>query len=178
MKKILIFLVFVAFLFNGCQEIKESSAQVIDSRYVEGLEYQCAGLIEYTDTNGTLYCNHFPVAFKIGEIKLGIIYKMPDDGFILPQDIVKVPRDNLTNKDVIKVTTILQSLDSDKNPKNGIIITKETRDKLSDIMIDIKKESLEDIKELIKAQIEDINFSDVNNSVVDLNRTMKRFNIR
>jgi hypothetical protein len=176
MKKRLIFLAFMAFIFSGCQEIKSSSAQVIDSE-VEGLEYQCAGLIEYTDTNGTLYCNHFPVAFKIGEIKLGVIYKIPEDGIILPQDIVKVPRDNLTNKDVLKITTILQSLDADKNPENGITITKETRDKLSDIMIDIKKESLDNIKELIKSEIEDINFTDANRTILHLNRTMKRFHI-
>ncbi len=177
MKKRLILLTFITILFSGCKEIKDNSAQVIDSE-VKGLEYQCSGLIEYTDTNGTLYCNHLPIAFKIGEIKLGVIYKLPEDGIILPQDIVRVPRANLTHKDVIKVTTILQSLDVDKNPENGITITKETREKLSDIMIDIKKESLESIKELIKSQIEDINFTDANRSIIHLNRSMKRFNIK
>jgi hypothetical protein len=162
---------------TGCEEVIQNSAQVIDSE-VEGLEYQCSGLIKYTDKNGTLTCNHLPLAFKIGEIKLGLLYKMPEDNIILPQDIVGVKRADINSSNVIKVITILQSLDKDKNPENGITITKETRDKLSDTMIDIKEESLEDIKELISSQIEDINFTDTNSSIKHLNSSMKRFNIK
>ena len=177
MKKRLIFLAFITVLFTGCKEIEPNVAKLIDSE-VEGVEYQCAGFIEYTDKNGTLSCTHLPLALKIGEIKLGVLYKIPQDGIILPQDIVGVSRDKLYNKDVIKITTILQSLDSDKNPENGITITKETRDKLSEVIIDIKKENLSEIKELIESQIEDINFTDANKSILHLHKSMKRFNIK
>jgi len=177
MKKRLLILALLSIAFTSCKKQKENIAQVIDSE-VEGLEYQCAGLIEYTDKNGMLSCSHLPLAFKVGEIKLGVIYKMPQDNIILPQDIVGVSREDITNKDVIKITTILQSLDSDKNPENGITIAKEVRDKL-DVYIDIKKESLSDIKELIESQLsKDINFTTPKDSIIHLNRSMKRYNIK
>ena len=177
MKKILLILTFILLFFTNCKPIKQNSAKVIDSE-VEGLEYQCMGLMNYTDKNGTLYCSHLPIAFKIGEIKLGIIYKIPQDGIILPQDIAGVSRDDIYNKNVIKITTILQSLDEDNNPENGIKITKEIRDKLSEAFIDIKKESLSEIKEIIETQIEDINFTNEKQSILHLHKSMKRFNIR
>ncbi len=177
MKRNLFISSILAILLTGCFEIKPQKAKVVDSE-VEGLEYQCTGLIDYTDKNGTLECSHMPIAFLVGEIKLGIIYKIPKDGIILPQDIVNVPRDKVYNKDVIKILTILQSLDSDKNPENGIQITKETRDKLSKLpVIDIKKYSLDEIKELIETQIEDINFTKPKESILHLNRSMRRYNI-
>jgi len=176
MKQKLILLSLLPILFTSCTLPEEKVAKVVDSE-VEGLEYQCSGLIEYTDNNGTLICSHMPLAFKIGEIRLGIIYKMPKDNIILPQDMVGVSREEITNPDVVKVLTILQSLDSDKNPENGITITKETRDRLSNVIIDIKKENLEEIKELISAQVGDINFTKPKNSVIHLHKSMKRFNI-
>jgi len=172
-KRVLLSLLILSLL--GCDSLDKRSAKVIDSQ-VEGLEYQCAGLIEYTNKDGNLSCAHMPLALKVGEIKLGIIREIPEDGYILPQDIAGVKRKEITNIDVIKITTILQSLDKDKDPTNGIQITKETSNKLK-VFIDIKKESLEDIKELIESQIEDINFTSPKSSISHLYNSMKKFNI-
>ncbi len=177
MKNRFIILTLAPIIFSGCISVKTKSAKVIDSE-VEGLEYQCAGLSNYTDKNGTATCKHMPLAFKIGEIKLGVIYKMPKDGIILPQDIAKVSRDKIYDKNVIKITTILQSLDEDHNPNNGIKITKEVRDKLSKQFIDIKKESLVDIKDLIESELGDINFTTAKSSITHLHKSMRKYNIK
>jgi len=175
-KRFLIPILFTTF-FTGCDVIEDKHAKVVDSE-VEGLEYQCSGLIEYTNKSGALSCAHTPVGFKIGEIRLGLIYKIPKDGIILPQDIVGVPRGNITDKNVIKLSMVLQTLDSDNNPENGITITKETREKLSNIPIDLKKMNINEIKELIQAQLGDVNFTKPKKSILHLNNSMRRFNIQ
>jgi len=175
MKKIIIGLAAIAIFFSGCSTIPKKEAKVIDSA-VEGLEYQCAGMVEYTSKDGTLSCRHMPLAFKIGEIKLGIIYDMPADGIILPQDIVGVSRDNIKNEDVIKITVLLQSLDEDKNASNGIKISKETREKLSEF-IDLQKTSLEDLKDLVEAQLGKTIFKNPKSALEHLQSSMKKYNI-
>lgn len=175
MKKIIFSFAAIAIYFSGCSTIPKKDAKVIDSA-VKGLEYQCAGMIEYTPKDGSLSCRHMPLAFKIGEIKLGIIYDMPADGIILPQDIVGVSRDNIKNENVIKITTLLQSLDKDKNPANGIEITKETRDKLNEF-IDLKKTSLEDLKDLVEAQLGKSVFKSPKKALEHLQTSMRKYNI-
>jgi len=175
MKKFIISTAICATFFTGCSSPQVKQAKVIDSA-VEGLEFQCAGMIDYTKSDGSIKCLHMPIAFKIGEIKLGIIYNIPKDGIILPQDIVGAKRTDLTNPDVIKLTVLLQSLDKDKNPDNGITITKETRDKLNEF-IDIKKTSLVNIKDLVDAQLGTTTFKDSKSAIEHLEKSMKSYNI-
>jgi len=137
MKKYLLISLTSALFLLGCSSPVEQHAKVIDSA-VEGLEVQCSGLTAFTPKNGSVSCSHMPLGFKLGEIKLGIIYDMPKDGIILPQDILGVDRSNIKDKNVRKLLVILQSLDSDGNPENGITISKETRKKLS-TFVDLKK---------------------------------------
>lgn len=171
------------FLLTACntedriaQVDNEHKAKVVDSE-VEGLQFQCAGIFDYTDKNGTLGCSHMPIAFMVGQIKLGLLYKMPKDSTIFPQDIADVPRTDGDDKNVIKILTILQSLDEDKNPENGIKIPLEVHQKLT-TFIDIKKMNLAEIEELIEAQLgRDINFTEPNKALLHLNRSMKRYNL-
>ena len=175
MKKLLYIIPFIGIIFTGCQEISEKKATVVDS-VVEGLEYQCAGFIKYTKADGVATCKHMPVGFKIGEIVLGEFNKMPSDGIILPQDIVGTSRDDVNNKNVKKITVILQSLDADNNPENGIQITKETRDKLK-IYVDVKHTSMDDIKDIIEAQVGDKNFTKESDAIEHLKRSMRKYKI-
>ncbi len=161
------------FAINGCQDAKTRSAKVIDS-VVEGLEYQCAGDVHYTKADGVVTCKHMPVGFKVGEIVLGVIKKIPEDGIILPQDIAGVSRSNLNNENVKKITVILQTLDDDHNPQNGIKITKERRKKLK-IFVDIRNSSLQDIKDIIDAQIGDQNYTSETKAIEHLKRSMRRY---
>ncbi len=175
MKKYLTISIVLASILSSCSNLEEKKAKVIDSE-VQGLEYQCAGLVNYTNRDGELTCTHMPLAFKIGELRLGLIYKMPNDGLILPQDIVGADRSDITNKDVIKLSIILQTLDSDKNPNNGITISKESSNKLK-LPIELKKVSLSELKELLQTQLGDIEFREPKKSIYHLNSTMQRFNI-
>ncbi len=175
MKKMVSLSLILATLFSGCVTIEDQKAKVIDSE-VEGLEYQCAGLFDYTTKDGELSCRHMPLGFKIGEIRLGKIYTIPEDGIILPQDIVGAKRSDINNPNVVKLSVLLQSLDADKNPENGITITKEVRDKLK-LPIELNKVTLAELKELVEAQLGKIEFKQPHKSIIHLNNSMKRFNI-
>ena len=175
MKKTVLSSILAIAFFAGCGEPSVKKAKVIDSA-VSGLEVQCAGAVDYTPADGSVACLHMPLAFKLGEIKLGMIYDMPEDGIILPQDIVGASRGDITDKNVVKLLVLLQSLDSDKNPENGIEITKETREKLN-AFIDLQKTSLDDIKEIVEAQLGETVFKGKKESIEHLQRSMKQYNI-
>ena len=175
MKKIIFTVITTATFFTACTLPANKKAKVIDSA-VEGLEVQCAGQISYTSKDGSISCRYLPLTFKLGEIKLGQVYKIPNDSIILPQDIVGAKRNDLTNKDVIKLTVILQSLDNDHNPSNGITIDKETRRKLS-TFVDLHKTSLQDLKDLIDAQLGTTNFKDKKSALKHLNKSMRKYNV-
>ena len=173
--KLLAFLIPILMLNSCTQSVKSQSGQVIDS-VVEGLEYQCAGFVKYTDSNGTISCEHTPIGFKVGNIKIGYIKKVPSDGYVLPQDIAKVSRNNLENEYVKKIVVLLQSLDEDLNPENGIKITPETREKL-DIFIDLENTNIEEVKELIEAQLDRSNLKDESEAIEHLKSSMRKYNI-
>lgn len=173
--KVIFILFSIILFFSGCN-LEEQKAQVVDSE-VEGLEFQCTGDSAYTDQNGTISCAHMPIAFMVGQIKLGLLYKIPKDALILPQDIANVSRSNVDDKNVIKILTILQALDEDKNPDNGIKIPLEVHKKL-DTFIDIKKMSLAQIEEIMQDQLGDlVTFPEPKDTILHLNRTLKRFKL-
>ena len=173
--KLIYILSLITFIFTGCQSISEKKATIVDS-VVEGLEYQCAGFIKYTKADGIATCKHMPIGFKIGEIVLGKLDKIPKDGIIFPQDMVGASRNDINNKNVQKISVILQSLDADNNPENGIQITKATRDKLK-IFVDVKHTSMDDIKDIIEAQVGDKNFTQTNNAIEHLKRSMRKYKV-
>lgn len=174
MKKALISLGLGVLLFSGCSAPSKKSAKVIDSA-VEGLEYQCAGNIAYTAKDGLMSCYYTPIGFKVGGVKVGIIKKLPADGVVLPQDMVNVDRSDINNDNVKKLTILLQTLDADNNPENGITLKKEDVNKLN-LFIDLQKTSLTDFKELISALLEkDVVQED--KAINHLYKSMKKFNI-
>ena len=174
MKKTLLAASLISLLFIGCSTGTKQSAKVIDSA-VEGLEYQCAGDVHYTTKDGTLECYHTPIGFKVGGVKIGIIEKVPGDGIILPQDILHLKRSDINNDNVKKLTILLQTLDADNNPENGIQITKENSDKL-DMFIDLQKTELNEFTQLIENLLEK-NATDEKSALTHLHRSMKKLNI-
>jgi len=174
MKKVVFALMFIGFVFNGCQDVKPQKAKFVDSE-VEGVEYMCAGLRKITDKGGNIYCEHTPFAMKIGEIVLGNMEKLPDDGILLPQDLVGANRDDLNNQNVKKLIILLQSLDSDKNPSNGITITKEVRDNLRARVVFLKDLTLEELKSFVESQLGDIDFVDEVDAINHLKVSMKKY---
>lgn len=90
---------------------------------VEGVEYTCGSTTGLTGSDGAFSCTAFPVTFKIGSITLGSIATLPNDSKVLPQDLVGVDRNSTNDQKVLNIAQLLQSLDDDNNPANGIKIT-------------------------------------------------------
>lgn len=92
------------------------SAQFIDSA-VSGLGYDCqsSGKTGITDSNGYFdYVAGDTCTFKIGEVLLGSA--MPSSTRLTPRDLTTAEPD-LTN-----ILRLLQTLDEDENPDNGIVL--------------------------------------------------------
>jgi len=105
-----------------------AKGRLIDS-FVVNVDCQCGdGAVVHTDSNGNFECKRAPVTFKIGNLELGTIKKIPSDGYVFPQDIVGVPRDDINNSKVIQMAVLLQSLDANHNPNDGIVIEKSVKE--------------------------------------------------
>ena len=100
---------------------------LIDSA-VQGAKYKCGDKTGFTDSEGKFTCSAFPIKFYVGELFLGDIASLPSDSKVFPQDIVGVERNNTSHTEVIKLATLLQSLDQDNNASNEINITTQTND--------------------------------------------------
>jgi len=130
------------------------SAYLIDSP-VNGVKYKTESSIGLTKENGKLVfkSSDKSVKFHIGSIVLGEynLSKLPSDHKILISELLGFPRNESNNAQVIKALQFLQSLDSDKNPLNGITIDDKTA------------------KSLVKSNLD---FRDNNLSIDDINTTL------
>ncbi|SMN14224.1 Fibronectin type III domain protein [uncultured Candidatus Thioglobus sp.] len=115
------------------------SANILDSA-VEGLGYSIDGGVEqYTDKTGKFdySSSDSKVTFKIGGLTLKkdfLLSKINVDNKVFPTDLVGVDRNNVTNPQMIKILQILQTLDEDSNPDNGVKITVDTREDITTIV--------------------------------------------
>lgn len=107
-----------------------TTGYVVDSA-VENLDYDCVtdGVNnKVTGKDGAFTCQHMnQVRFRIGNLVLGEISSLPQDGYVLPQDIAGVTRDQITDAKVTAMAQLLQSLDSDDNLTNGITIPEDKK---------------------------------------------------
>lgn len=71
-----------------------------------------------TGEDGSFYYGSGEVKFSVGNVKIGTISKVNEDGKIFIQDIVGVQRDNIEDETVLKIAQFLQSLDSDTTTEN------------------------------------------------------------
>jgi hypothetical protein len=139
MKKILLGSALTAsFLLVGCgggssdtvSTTTDTIGYVVDSA-VANLDYDCIadGVNDkVTGADGAFTCQNMnQVRFRIGELVLGEITALPQDGYVLPQDIVGVPREQVTDAKVTAMAQLLQSLDSDDNLANGITIPQDVK---------------------------------------------------
>jgi hypothetical protein len=102
--------------------ISTIDGQLIDG-YVKDAKYSCAdGTEGLTDINGRFSCETLPVTFSIGSMKLGEINSLAADKHVFPQDLCGVARDDINNTEVVAMAQLLQSLDTDGDPENGIDI--------------------------------------------------------
>jgi surface protein len=108
------------------ENVQTSQGQVVDSA-VGGLDYVTnSGKSGKTDDNGYFTYNNSDksITFKIGNLVVGSVdLNKTHSGKFYPADFVGVDVNNTTNDNVIKILRLLQSLDEDNNPNNGIYIT-------------------------------------------------------
>ncbi len=107
------------------------SAQFVDSA-VQGLEYETATQSGFTDEDGTFYyLAGETIVFRIGDVEVGRLEadNIADNRIATPLDLVAGAVD-ATEPQVINLCRFIQSLDEDRDPENGIVITPETHDKL------------------------------------------------
>jgi len=136
-KKILMSSAFAALVLVGCGGGGSSSATtgyLVDAA-VGNADYDCVAdgnVHRTTGADGSFTCtNMSQVRFRIGHLILGEIHALPSDKHVFPQDLIGVARDTGVNDArVIAMARLLQSLDSDGNPSNGITIAQESKNLL------------------------------------------------
>ena len=134
-KKNLLGSAFAVLLLVGCGGSGGSNSTttgyLVDSA-VANADYDCTADGRYNKTtgvDGSFTCTDMSqVRFRIGKLVLGDIHSLHADKHVFPQDLVGVARDTGVNDArVIAMAQLLQSLDSDGNPGNGITIAQETK---------------------------------------------------
>jgi hypothetical protein len=111
-----------------------STGYFVDSA-VANVDYDCVAdgsVNKKTGADGSFSCNNMvQVRFHIGELVLGEVAAVPADGYVFPQDLVGVARDSgINDVRVTAMAQLLQSLDSDGNPANGIAIAQDKKELL------------------------------------------------
>ena len=94
----------------------------MDAGAISNLKVVCNARELVTDTTGSIECEETPVSVYLGEFKLGEINSIPTDRLIYVQDLLHVTRSAIAHPEVTKVSMILQSLDKDADPLNGITL--------------------------------------------------------
>jgi len=145
-KTILLSTITTSFLLIGCGSSSSttdtttdttlSTAYLVDSAVVNA-DYDCISDNEYNKTtgpDGSFSCkNMSQIRFRLGELTIGEIDTVPADNYVFPQDLLHVTRDaNLMDTNVTALAQLLQSLDEDQDPTNGIVIPDEVKSKLED----------------------------------------------
>jgi uncharacterized protein YkwD len=115
---------------------------------VAGAKYVCGKVRNTTGADGDFACDTLPVAFYAGNVKLGEVYHLPDDGFVTPQDLVGVARD-VYDDNVANIAVFLQSLDDDGEIETTITLDKALIEKLKEQHADIRKMTHTELIELL-----------------------------
>ena len=131
------------------------SAYLKDSK-VEGVTYDCGSTTGTTDINGTFEYTSgcTDVTFSIGGITLGTIptTNLNPDNIFYPADVAHVDYNNTHDTQVVQIAQLLQSLDSDQNPNNGITIDTNTSEALNGLTLNLADGvSFEDLNSSLSA---------------------------
>ncbi|TQV62778.1 MAG: hypothetical protein FNT15_05780 [Sulfurovum sp.] len=134
MYRLLIFLSLL--LLAGCGGGETSNNSSLRTSYfidapVKGLNYECGDIKGVTDEKGAFSCSQTPITFKIGSLEIGKLDTFTSDNNVFPQDLIKVPREDINNEKVVALAQFLQSLDDDGDVATHINITDEIHSKLT-----------------------------------------------
>ncbi len=105
--------------------LSTATGYVVDSA-VQNMDYDCVAdneMDKVTGADGAFTCQNMnQVRFRIGKMVLGEIETLPQDGYVLPQDMVGTDRENVTDLKVTAMAQLLQSLDENDDLSDGIQI--------------------------------------------------------
>ncbi|MFK2823142.1 di-heme oxidoredictase family protein [Arcobacter sp. YIC-80] len=117
-----ILILFFAGCGNSSSQATNKNGIFIDD-VVSGIKYVNGNNTGLTNDNGEFPYTGGVVEFYLGSIKIGEVESLKSDGKVFIQDIVGIERNNIENEKVLKIATLLQSLDSnsktDKIEING-----------------------------------------------------------
>lgn len=137
----------IIILFNACggggesssstvstNTITEETGYLVDSA-VKGVEYTTNSKSGLTDVDGkfTYNSSDTTITFKIGNLVLNDfnLTNIHNDKTIYPTDLVGVDRNNTNDTNVTNMIRVLQSLDDDNNPDNGIVILDSVKNSIT-----------------------------------------------
>ncbi|NEW60510.1 hypothetical protein GSY74_04370, partial [Sulfurovum sp. bin170] len=148
---LLILFIFVACGSSSSGDYFITQTGTLNDSKVTGVSYRCGSNSGLTTADGEFSCRSDSdnIEFTIGSVILGSIKTTELKDFtIYPADLVGVDRSDTNSSEVVNILQILQSLDSDKNPNNGIVITeaiRETLGKIDTIRLDINSTTQADL---------------------------------
>ena len=91
--------------------ITTQTLSLIDDK-VSGVKYVNGTASGFTDANGNFPYTSGTVEFYLGDIKLGSLSSISSDKNVFIQDILGIDRTDTSNAKVLKIASLLQSLDS------------------------------------------------------------------
>ena len=143
---------------NTPSSIGTTNLTLMDAGAISKLKVLCNSTELLTDASGFVVCEETPIAVYLGEFKLGEINSTPVDGLIYVQDLLHLTRGATAHPEVTKISMILQSLDKDANPLNGITLDSNVLDLLGSHLSN-------------STVLEDLTFVDVKNIIADVIQT-------
>jgi len=89
-----------------------STGQVVDAP-VMGLKYVCGNSSGLTDGSGNyIYTKGDSCTFSVGNVTIGTLASVPQDGIVTPQDLAVVLRSGTGDLNVLAIAQFLQSINS------------------------------------------------------------------
>ncbi|MCK5728727.1 MAG: DUF1800 family protein [Methylococcales bacterium] len=133
---------------------------VLDSA-IEGLNYKCANdETGVTTAEGQFSCEQFPVQFFVGSLAISAeLNSIATDGKMFLGDLLGLDRSNTSDDRVLNLAVLLQSLDDDNNPENGIQLTSVAKSNFT-----------------VEQHIDDMSSTDINTQLTAMGKTVVAVN--
>ena len=137
MKKILLSIATIAVIVGcGSSDVSgEAQEGQVEDSVISNLDYNTGSYKGVTNKKGYFKYDEkdSKVVFKVGKLEIGSfeLKKIKSDKKVLPADILGLDRNNTTDKNLMKMIRVLQSLDKDNNVSNGIQIEDSIKDKIT-----------------------------------------------
>ena len=124
-------------IVSGCSDNGSggSGTGTLNDSPVQGVSYVGGTESGVTDQNGTFHYTGDRVSFSVGNIELG---SGTPKAFMTLVDLVEGAVDE-THPAVTNIACLLQSLDDDQNPSNGININQQVRDAAANMSVNFEQ---------------------------------------